>query len=138
VIAIVGAGGAVVVVGVVVVVSCGLEPQPAATSATDVTNAAQARFTAPISRAGTEALHPAYSVGVSVIALVLLAAAVALLAAAEWPRLSRRLGLQERAKARKRSHLRVVEPEDDSDEFARAVERDLANLPTFDPRAKRD
>ena len=34
---------------------------------------------------------------------------------------------------------RVVKPEaDDSDEFAKAVERDLANLPTFDPRAKRD
>lgn len=75
----------------------------------------------------------------SVIALVMLLAAVALLAAAEWPRLSRRIGLQRRARARKRSHLRVVDPvDDDSDEFAKAVERDLANLPTFDPRAKRD
>ena len=74
----------------------------------------------------------------SVAALVLLAAALVLLAAAEWPRLARRTGLHERAKARKRSHLRVVEPDDESDEFARAVERDLANLPTFDPRAKRD
>ncbi len=75
----------------------------------------------------------------SVIALVMLVAAVVLLAAAEWPRLSRRLGLQKRARARKRSHLRVVDPvDDDSDEFAKAVERDLANLPTFDPRAKRD
>ena len=26
----------------------------------------------------------------------------------------------------------------ESDEFARSVERDLANLPTYDPRAKRD
>ena len=75
----------------------------------------------------------------SVIALVMLAAAVVLLAAAEWPRLSRRLGLQERKRARRRSHLSVVDTvDDDSDEFARAVERDLANLPTFDPRAKRD
>lgn len=73
----------------------------------------------------------------SVIAFVMLAAAVALLVAAEWPHLARRAGLAERARARKRSHLRVVEP-DDSDDFARAVERDLANLPTFDPRAKRD
>ncbi|HVC88375.1 MAG TPA: hypothetical protein VNC40_13260 [Gaiellaceae bacterium] len=76
----------------------------------------------------------------SVIAIVMLAAALALLGAAEWPRLSRRAGLVERARARKRSHLRVVEPDghDDTDDFARAVERDLANLPTFDPRAKRD
>jgi hypothetical protein len=75
----------------------------------------------------------------TVIALVLLLAAVVLLGVAEWPRISRRAGLQERARARKRSHLRVVaDPDDDSDEFARAVERDLANLPTFDPRAKRD
>jgi hypothetical protein len=73
----------------------------------------------------------------SVIAIVMLAAAVVLLVAAEWPRLARRTGLAERARARKRSHLRVVET-DDSDDFARAVERDLANLPTFDPRAKRD
>jgi hypothetical protein len=77
-------------------------------------------------------------VGVSVIALVLLAAAVAVLAAAEWPRLSSRVGFPARRRARKRSHLRVVEPDDDSDEFAKAVERDLANLPTYDPRAKRD
>jgi hypothetical protein len=76
---------------------------------------------------------------VSVIALVLLVAAVALLAAAEWPRLAERSGWQARARTRKRSHLRVVDPvDDDSDEFARAVERDLASLPTFDPRAKRD
>jgi hypothetical protein len=32
----------------------------------------------------------------------------------------------------------VVEPDSDPDEFQRAVERDLANLPTYDPRAKRD
>lgn len=75
----------------------------------------------------------------SVAALVLLIAALVLLGAAEWPRLSKRAGLQERARSRKRSHLRVVEPDaDDTDEFAKAVERDLANLPTFDPRAKRD
>ena len=76
----------------------------------------------------------------SVIALVLFVAAVALLAAAEWPRLSKRAGLQERARARKRSHLRVVKADepDDSEDFAKAVERDLANLPTYDPRAKRD
>jgi hypothetical protein len=78
---------------------------------------------------------------VSVIALVLLAAAVLLLAAAEWPRLAGRGVLPQRkpkSRAKKR-HLRVVdEPEQDSDEFQRSVERDLANLPTYDPRANRD
>ena len=72
----------------------------------------------------------------SIVGVVLLIAAIALLLAAEWPRLSRRAGLepkQRRSRARKRSHLRVVE-NDDSDEFARAVERDLAKLPTIDDR----
>jgi hypothetical protein len=79
-------------------------------------------------------------VGVSIIALVLLAAAVVLLAAAEWPRLSKRVGFKARPKKRKKSHLRVVESvdEDESDAFARSVQRDLENLPTYDPRAKRD
>ena len=78
--------------------------------------------------------------GVSIIALILLAAAVVLLAVAEWPRLSKRAGLKARPKKRKKSHLRVVETidEDESDAFARSVQRDLENLPTYDPRAKRD
>jgi hypothetical protein len=76
---------------------------------------------------------------VSVIALVLLAAAVVLLAAAEWPRLAGRgVGLPKRKARPKKRHLRVVEPEHDPDEFQRSVERDLANLPTYDPRANRD
>jgi hypothetical protein len=75
---------------------------------------------------------------VSVIALVLLAAAVLLLAAAEWPRLARRGVLPQRKPRPKTRHLRVVEPEHDPDEFQRSVERDLANLPTYDPRANRD
>ena len=72
------------------------------------------------------------------IGLVLLALAVALLAAAEWPRLAGRAKLPARKPARRKRHLRVVEPEFDPDEFQRAVERDLANLPTYDPRANRD
>ena len=68
------------------------------------------------------------------IGIVLLVAAVVLLAAFEWPRLGRGAGMPKRRKR----HLRVVEPEHDPDEFQRAVERDLANLPTYDPRAKRD
>ena len=76
----------------------------------------------------------------SAIGVVLLAAAFVLLAAAEWPRLRRRRPTTGRSiprPARKR-HLHVVEPESDPDEFQRAVERDLANLPTYDPRAKSD
>ncbi len=80
----------------------------------------------------------------SIIGIVLLAAAVVLLAYAEWPRLARRLGVRQsvnlphRRRKQAKRHLRVVEPESDPDDFQRAVERDLANLPTFDPRAKRD
>ncbi|HET7130537.1 MAG TPA: hypothetical protein VFJ93_15835 [Gaiellaceae bacterium] len=74
----------------------------------------------------------------SVIALVLLATAVVLLAAAEWPRLAGRGVLAKRKPRPKKRHLRVVEPEHDPDEFQRSVERDLANLPTYDPRANRD
>ena len=75
------------------------------------------------------------------IAIVLLAAAVLLLASFEWPRLSRRLrpeGRGPRRRSARASHLRVVEPDSDPDDFQRAVERDLANLPMYDPRAKRD
>jgi hypothetical protein len=74
-----------------------------------------------------------------VIALVLLAAAVALLVATEWPRVGSRVGLdarRRRERSRRKSKLRVVatESDPDSDEFARSVERDLANLPTIDER----
>ena len=74
----------------------------------------------------------------SLIGIVLLAAAVALIVAAEWPRLGKRTGLDERSRRerkRRKSHLRVVET--DTDDFARAVERDLANLPTIDPREQK-
>jgi len=46
--------------------------------------------------------------------------------------------LPQRKPRQKKRHLRVVEPEHDPDEFQRSVERDLANLPTYDPRANRD
>jgi hypothetical protein len=68
---------------------------------------------------------------------LLLAGAVAVLAAAEWPRLSGRLGLAGRSlpgttRRRKASHLRLVRSE--SEEFAASVERDLNRLPTIDER----
>jgi hypothetical protein len=71
---------------------------------------------------------------------VLLAGAVAVLLAAEWPRVAARLGLEERRLPRPRRRgkpqLRVVKSE--SDEFAASVERDLDRLPTtLDERDRR-
>lgn len=67
---------------------------------------------------------------------LLLAGAVAVLAAAEWPRLTARPGLGGRlpgaTKRRNASHLRLVRTE--SEEFAASVERDLNRLPTIDER----
>ena len=73
------------------------------------------------------------------IGIVLLVAAAALIVAAEWPRLGARAGLDEssrRERKRRKSHLRVVET--DTDDFARAVERDLANLPTTEDEYRRN
>jgi hypothetical protein len=69
----------------------------------------------------------------SPIAVVLLAAAIAIVAACEWPRLSGKLGVDARRgreRRRRKSNLKVVHP--DHEEFARSVERDLASLPTID------
>jgi hypothetical protein len=65
----------------------------------------------------------------------LLAAAVLVLIAAEWPRLARRTGLarrKERERARRKANLKLLRT--DSDDFAASVERDLAQLPTIDER----
>ena len=65
--------------------------------------------------------------------IALLACAVAVLVAAEWPRLSERFGYvgrRERARARRKANLRVLRGDDD-DDFAASVERDLAQLPTI-------
>jgi hypothetical protein len=86
-----------------------------------------------------EGLRGAYPSRVSPVAIALLVAALALLAAAEWPRLARRAGINwrpSRKRQARRAHLRVVD-DDESDEFARSVERDLANLPTIDDRDRR-
>jgi hypothetical protein len=72
--------------------------------------------------------------------IALLAVAVAILVTAEWPRLSDRLPIgaeHARKRRRRRSDLRLVRTEeldDDSDEFAASVERDLARLPTIKER----
>ncbi len=73
--------------------------------------------------------------GVSIIAIVLLVTAFALVGAAEWPRLSTRTGLDAKVRRERKvrkTHLRLVETE--TDDFAKAVERDLAALPTIDDR----
>ncbi len=84
----------------------------------------------------------------SLIALVLLVAAVILVTAAEWPRLQQRLGLEarhERQRAKRKSQLRVLPglreedvPESEpTDDFAASVQRDLESLPVVDPRDDR-
>jgi hypothetical protein len=72
---------------------------------------------------------------VSWVWLALLACAVGVLVAAEWPRLSERFGFEgrkARERRRRKSNLRVLRSEDD--EFAASVERDLAQLPTIKER----
>ena len=73
--------------------------------------------------------------------IALLAGAVAVLIGAEWPRLSGRFGIdarRSRERARRKASLRVVQTDEaESEEFARSVERDLANLPTIEERDRR-
>ena len=69
--------------------------------------------------------------------IVLLACAVAVLAAAEWPRLTASIGWEgrrARSRRRQKSQLKLLKLEDDPDEFAASVERDLAQLPTTNDR----
>ncbi len=69
---------------------------------------------------------------------LLLAGAVAVLVAAEWPRLTARFNLDKRIPRRSKRnapHLRLVQTE--SEEFAASVERDLDRLPTIDERDPR-
>ena len=71
--------------------------------------------------------------------IALLAAAVAVLAAAEWPHLETRLGgdaRRRRQRARRKASLRVVQTTDEED-FAASVERDLASLPTIEDGERR-
>jgi hypothetical protein len=76
---------------------------------------------------------------VSWLYIALLAVAVLLVAGAEWPRLGERFGAdsrRSRERARRKQNFRVVR-DDEADEFAASVERDLANLPTIDDRERR-
>jgi hypothetical protein len=62
--------------------------------------------------------------------IALLACAVAVLIAAEWPRVQSRTGFEarrRRERARRKSQLKLLRTE--SDEFEAAVQRDLEQLP---------
>jgi hypothetical protein len=59
--------------------------------------------------------------------------------AAEWPRLSARVGadaMEKRSRARRKQRLKVVPAalEEKDDDFQASVERDLANLPVIEER----
>jgi hypothetical protein len=74
---------------------------------------------------------------VSVVWIALLAGAVAVLVAAEWPRLDRRLGMEARRgreRERRKANLKVIRSDESLEEFAASVERDLSRLPTIDDR----
>jgi hypothetical protein len=74
---------------------------------------------------------------VSVVWIALFVAAIAVLVAAEWPRLDRAFGKEGRRgreRARRKANLKVIRSEDSLEEFAASVERDLSRLPTIDER----
>jgi hypothetical protein len=80
---------------------------------------------------------------VSWLYIALLALAVAAVVGAEWPRLVERLGSRAdarrgRDRARRKANLRVItSDEDDVEDFAASVERDLASLPTIEETDRR-
>jgi len=85
---------------------------------------------------------------VSWLYIALLAAAVAVVIPAEWPRLQERNREQRfgprwsgdarrrREREKRKASLRVVQTTD-ADDFAASVERDLAQLPTIEERDRR-
>ena len=71
------------------------------------------------------------------IYIALLVCAVAVLIAAEWPRLAERVGLPTRPRRRqRRTNLKLV-PRTESEEFVASVQRDLERLPTTKERDRR-
>ena len=72
--------------------------------------------------------------------LVALVLAAALVIAVERPRLERALGTQarrDRKRATRKKQLRVIGPDEESEEFIRSVQRDLDSLPTIEERDRR-
>ena len=73
----------------------------------------------------------------TVVWIALLAAAVAVLVAAEWPRLDRWLGVEarrDRERSQRKANLKVIRSDESLEEFAASVERDLSRLPTIEER----
>ena len=69
----------------------------------------------------------------------MLTLAVALIVAAEWPRVGARLGSEgreTRARTRRKREFAVIEGERE-DDFAASVQRDLENLPVIEERDDR-
>jgi hypothetical protein len=76
---------------------------------------------------------------VGIVAIVLLGLAALVVVGAEWPRISGRFGgeaIARRSRVKRKRKLTVVpsgpDAHDDTDDFARSVERDLANLPVIE------
>ncbi len=73
-----------------------------------------------------------------IFAAVLLACAVLLVLAAEWPRLLGRVGADARAartRRKRKRELTVIHGEGDAaDDFEASVQRDLENLPVIEER----
>jgi hypothetical protein len=78
---------------------------------------------------------------VSWVFVALLACAVAILVAAEWPRLEHRFGIDGRRmrdRERRKANLQLLRPErTETEDFAASVERDLSQLPTIDDEQRR-
>jgi hypothetical protein len=76
---------------------------------------------------------------VGLFTLVLLTCAALLVLAAEWPRISAKVGSDARAtrdRRRRKEKLSVIDGDGD-DDFAASVERDLASLPVIEERDDR-
>ena len=72
--------------------------------------------------------------------LVVLVLAAALVVAVERPRFGRRWGSdarKARERKRRKARLRVITPDEESEEFVRSVQRDLDALPTIEERDRK-
>ena len=70
--------------------------------------------------------------------IVLLALAVLLVAAAEWPRVAGLVGADaRRARSRRRRKANLTLIRSDEEEFEASVQRDLAELPTIEEKDRR-
>lgn len=71
---------------------------------------------------------------------MLLALAAVLVVAVERPRFESRLGAsarKARERERRKKQLRVITPDEDSDEFIRSVQADLDALPTLEEKDRK-